>query len=160
MRSGIAALFLGTVSALMAVPASADSWGRYDNRRFDYAIDIPPGFSGVAEAENGDGGMSLSADETAELRIWGAHLVERDFRADIAERIRSDVSEGWAISYDRRTAIKASWSGSKRGRIFYARAMKGCDDAAIHFRLEYEQSQLQSYDAIVGRLVESLHATC
>jgi hypothetical protein len=94
------------------------------------------------------------------LRVWGAYLVDRDFKSDVADRVQSDATEGWVISYDRRTAESASWSGSKDGRVFYARAVLGCDDAAIYFRLEYDRSQLKAYDAIVSRLVKSLHGTC
>lgn len=160
MRSGIVAVLVGAAMAILSSNASADDWGRYDNPRFAYAIDIPPGFSGVSEAENSDGGVSTSADGRAELRAWGAHLVDRDFKSDVADRVQSDSSQGWDISYDRRTAKSASWSGSKDGRIFYARAMTGCDDAAIYFRLEYDRSQLKAYDAVVGRLAKSLHGTC
>jgi hypothetical protein len=147
-------------AAMIWSGASADGWGRYDNSRFAYAIDIPPGFSGVSEADNSDGGVSTSADGSAELRAWGAYLVDRNFKSDVADRVQSDSSEGWNISYDRRTANSASWSGSRGDRVFYARAMRGCDDAAIYFRLEYDRSQLKAYDPIVGRLVKSLHGTC
>jgi hypothetical protein len=146
--------------AILPLSALAGDWSRYDNVRFAYAIEIPPGFSSVVEAENSDGGVSRSADGKAELRIWGGYLVVGDFKSEVAERIRSDVSEGWTISYDRRTAKAASWSGSKDGRVFYARAMKGCDDAAIYFLLEYDSSDIKAYDAIVGRLVKSLHGVC
>jgi len=160
MRSGFAAILVGTLLTVAPFQASAGDWGRYDNPRFAYAIDIPPGFSEVAEAENSDGGVSNSADGHAELRVWGAYLVDRDFKSDVADRVQSDASEGWKISYDRRKAENASWSGSRGSRVFYARAMTGCDDAAIYFRLEYERADLKKYDAIVGRLVKSLHGTC
>jgi hypothetical protein len=160
-RSGIAvAVMVGVGLAVAATQVSADDWRRYDNSRYVYGIDIPPGFSDVAEAENSDGGVSTSTDGMAELRVWGAYLVDRDFKSDIADRIQSDSSDRWDISYDRRTTDSASWSGSKGGRVFYARAAKGCDDAAIFFRLEYERSQLRAYDAIVGRLVKSLRGAC
>lgn len=149
-----------TVALSVAGAATAGDWSRYDNARFAYAIDIPPEFSEVEEAANSDGGVSRSADGTAELRVWGGYLVVGDFKSEVADSIRSDKGEGWDISYDRRTTRSASWSGSKDGRVFYARAMKGCDDAAIHFRLEYDRSDLESYDEIVGRLVKSLHAAC
>jgi hypothetical protein len=160
MRSAFVALLVGAAIVVLSSNALADGWGRYDNSRFAYAIDIPPGFSDVAEADNSDGGLSISADGTAVLRVWGAYLVDRDFKSDVADRVQSDATEGWVISYDRRTAESASWSGSKDGRVFYARAVLGCDGAAIYFRLEYDRSQLKAYDAIVSRLVKSLHGTC
>jgi hypothetical protein len=155
--------FTGLLAAVaIAVPsaATADAWTRYDNARFAYAIDIPPGFSEIEEAANSDGGVSQSAHGRAELRVWGGYMVIGDFKSEIADRVRSDQAEGWKVSYDRRTAKNASWSGSKGGRIFYARAMQGCGDATIYFRLEYDRSNRVTYDDIVGRLVKSLHGTC
>lgn len=160
MRSRILVALIGAMMAVPPLAAVAAGWGHYVNVRFAYAIDIPPGFSDVAEAENSNGGVSASADGKAELRAWGGYLVDTDFKLEIAERVRSDTSEGWTISYDHRTGKTASWSGSKDGRVFYARAMKGCDDAAIYFRLEYDRADLESYNDIVGRLVKSLHPTC
>ncbi|UVC11052.1 hypothetical protein IHQ71_10990 [Rhizobium sp. TH2] len=160
MRSGFLVALVSAVMAVAPLQAIAGDWSRYDNVRFAYAIDIPPDFSEVAEAENSDGGVSASADGKAELRVWGGYLVDSDFKSEIAGRVQSDTSEGWAISYDRRTGTNASWSGSKSGRVFYARSMKGCDDAAIYFRLEYDRADLDAYHGIVGRLVKSLHATC
>ncbi|CAN7357421.1 hypothetical protein [Rhizobium sp. LjRoot254] len=162
LRSGIVAVVLvgAGLATATTTQALAVDWSRYHNPRFSYAIDVPPGFSDVSEAQNSDGGVSNSADGKAELRVWGGYLVDRSFKSDVEERIQSDSSDDWDISYNRRTANTASWSGRKNGRVFYARAMTGCDDAAIYFRLEYEHSQLKAYDAIVSRLVKSLHRTC
>lgn len=145
---------------MVAVPALAGDWERYENHRFGYAIDIPPGFSEMVEAENSDGGVSTSPDGNGELRVWGAYLVDRDFKSDVDERVQSDASDGWTITYDRRKATNASWSGSKSGRVFYARALTGCDGAAIYVRLEYNHTQLNAFDPIIKRLVKSLHGTC
>lgn len=160
MHCRFAAIMVGALLVAAPHQSSAADWGRYDNPRFAYAIDIPPGFSEVVEAANSDGGVSNSADGKAELRVWGAYLVDEDFKSDIEDRVRSDASDGWEISYDRRKAENASWSGSRDGRVFYARAMTGCDDATIHFRLEYDRADLRTYDTIIGRLVKSLRAAC
>jgi hypothetical protein len=158
VRVTFAAALVVAAVGFSYVSAQADSWSRYENARFGYGIDIPPGFSEVAEAQNGDGGVSASADGTAELRIWGGYLVVGDFKSDIDDSVRSDQAEGWAISYDRRKADSASWSGSRGDRIIYVRAVKACDDSAVHFRLEYDRGDLDAFDAIVSRLVRSLRA--
>ena len=160
MLSRLPAALICAVMAVAPLVAIAAGWGHYVNVRFAYAIDIPPGFSNVAEADNSDGGVSTSADGKAELRAWGGYLVDTRFKSEIAGRVQSDTSGGWAISYDRRTAGNASWSGSKDGRVFYMRAVKGCDGAAIYFRLEYDRADLDRYNQIVGRLVKSLRPTC
>lgn len=147
-----AAVLLG----LVVIPALAAAWSRYENGRYGYSIDIPPGFSEVDEAENGDGGVSTSDDGSAELRVWGGYLVVGDFKSSVADSVASDQSEGWTISYDSRKPGRASWSGSRGDRVFYARAVKACDDSAANFRIEYDRADLEAYDAIISRLVKSL----
>jgi hypothetical protein len=134
--------------------AGADGWQRYANARFGYAIDIPPGFSEVAEADNSDGGTSRSADGSAEFAVWAAWLVDTGFSADVAERMRGNEADGWTLSYRRETASGASWSGLRDGRILYARAIPLCDGAAGYFRLEYPQTSAKVFDAVVKRLVK------
>ena len=72
--------------------------------------------------------------------------------------MKADRADGWSISYETRKAGKASWSGSRGGKIFYARAVKGCDDSAAFFRIEYDRARLEAYDPIVNRLVKTLRA--
>jgi hypothetical protein len=151
--------FLGLLALCTLVAlgsAKADEWSSYANARFNYSIGVPPGFSDIMEAENGDGGTSRSSDGKAELNIWGGYLTEGDFGQEMRWRIEQDVSDGWRVIYRKRQANWASWSGTKGDRIFYERAIAACDGAAAYVRIEYERSQLQLYDVIVSRLVKSL----
>ncbi len=151
---------VATLLSLMACAALAAGWSHYANDRYGYAIDIPPGFSEVAESDNSDGGVSTSADGQTKLRVWGAYIMQDSFADEIAWRIAQDKADGWQISYDRRLAKAASWSGSKGNRIFYQRSVAGCDGAAYYFNLEYDRSALKANDAIVKRLVKSLQGGC
>jgi hypothetical protein len=151
------------IAALLSLlsPASlAAGWSHYANDRYGYAIDIPPGFSEVAEPDNSDGGVSTSADGKTKLRVWGAYIMQESFADEIAWRIDQDKTDGWQISYDRRLAKAASWSGSKGDRIFYQRGVAGCNGAAYYFNLDYDRSALKANDAIVKRLVKSLQGGC
>jgi len=137
--------------------ASAAGWSHYGNARFGYWVDIPPGFSQVAEAGNSDGGVSTSADGRAELRVWASYMMQDTFAGEVAWTIDQDKQDGWTISYDKRGAKAASWSGTKGDEVFYERAVVGCDGAAAYFRLEYHLNEINAYDKIVGRLVKSLN---
>jgi hypothetical protein len=128
----------------------------YGNARFGYWLDIPAGFSGIEESDNGDGGVSTSADGRAELRVWGGYMADDDFRAEMTERIGFDTGEGWKIVYEKRNSTRASWSGTKGARIFYERAIVACRSAAAYFRLEYDSSQKKVLDPVVAGLVKSL----
>ena len=125
------------IATVFATPADAFEWGHYSNARFGYAVDIPPEFSVIEEAENGDGGISIASDKLSQLAVWGSNLVEGTLADDFASRLEATREAGWTISYSRVTSIWASWSGSQQGRIFYARAIRLCGDQMAYFLFEY-----------------------
>ena len=43
------------LAVLLAVPAAADPWTKYENDRFGYSVEYPDIFSEMKEPENGDG---------------------------------------------------------------------------------------------------------
>ena len=92
MRIALAASIAISLFVGLAVSAQADDWRRYDNARFAYAIALPPGFSDIAEAGNGDGGISKASDSKAELRVWGTNIIDGDFSAARGCRIADSES--------------------------------------------------------------------
>lgn len=141
-----------------AAQALAAEWSRYGNARFKYFIDIPPGFSAVREAENGDGGVSQSADGRATLRVWGHYLLEGSIREEATSRADDERADGWTVSYQQQGEGWAVWSGTKGSRIFYARAVPVCDGAAAYFRLEYDKNRAAAFDPVIVRLGKSLRS--
>lgn len=144
------------LGAALVTGVQAADWSSYGNARFGYRIDIPPGFSAVRESDNSDGGISQGQDSLSQLAVWGSNVVEGSLAGDFRARIESAKSEGWNISYRRETPRWASWSGSVGGRIFYARAIKLCDDQAAYFLIEYPKARKKSFDPVIVRLVRSL----
>jgi len=151
-----AAIRIALVLAAFSSLAVASDWRHYGNARFQYGIDIPPGFSSVAESDNGDGGVSRSSDGRAELAVWGSYLAERDFAAEARWRLEEDRRDGWTITYRKQAKTWTVWSGVKGNRIVYERAIAGCADAAAYFRIEYDKDQVKAFDSIVSRLSTSL----
>jgi len=158
MRSVGRALLIALTLVVLTAPAIASDWQPYGNARFQYWIDVPPGFTGVKESENGDGGSSSSPDGRAELRVWGSYLTEGSFAAEVSWRIDQDRSNGWIIAYRKQEVNWAIWSGTKGDRIFYERAIPVCGDATAYFRLEYDKELKRAFDPIVSRLVKSLRS--
>ena len=72
MRAATLTLLL--VSFATAAPGA--EWGWYENARFGYVIDLPPGFVGEGEADNGDGQVFNSADGTQLLRVHGGNALD------------------------------------------------------------------------------------
>mgnify|MGYP002683360427 CR=1 FL=1 len=65
--------------------------------------------------------------------------------------------DGWAVTYQAITPSWASYSGTKGGRVFYARAISMCGGGVIGmFEVEYSRADLAAFDPVVNRLVHSL----
>ena len=158
MKSSGRALLISLALFALTAPAIASDWKPYGNARFQYWIDIPPDFTGVKESENGDGGISLSADGRAELSVWAGYLAGDSFAAEVNWRIDQDRSNGWIIAYRKQQTNWAVWSGTKGDRIFYERAIPVCGDATAYFRLEYDKERKKTFDPIISRLVKSLRS--
>ena len=134
--------------------AIAASWQPYVNARFGFAVEIPPGFMLLNEADNGDG--RSYARGAATLAVWGHYLTEGDFKVEVAGRRETYRREGWDISYDRETNGWASLSGTRGNTIFYHRVIRLCDDAVSSFVLEFPKASKPEYSPIVSKLVKTL----
>jgi hypothetical protein len=155
-----AAIRIALMLAAFPTLAAASDWDRYGNARYRYGIDIPPGFSSIAESDNGDGGVSRSSDGHAELKVWGSYLADRDFAAEVKWRADQARDDGWKITYRKQQARWAVWSGTKGNRIVYQRAIAACHDAAAYVRIEYDKDRAKAFDPIVARLGKSLRGGC
>lgn len=147
-----AAACLGTALAAVGL--------HYVNTRYGYAIDLPPGFSPVREADNSDGGTSRSGDGQSQLAVWGGNLLVESLSSDVQSRIAGAEQDGWEIGYRKVTGKWASWSGAKDGRIFYARAILLChDDEAGYFQLDYPEDAKDAFDPVVRQLLKDFRPT-
>ena len=70
----------------------AQYWGHYVNERFGYELDIPPGYEGQGESENGDGQTFYLLKTEQVLAEWGGYFVE-GFEAEVAQRQRFAIDE-------------------------------------------------------------------
>lgn len=135
--------------------AIAASWQPYINARFGFAVEIPPGFMLLNEADNGDG--RSYARDTATFAVWG-HYLTGDFAEEVNERRDTYRQEGWNLTYDRQEGGWASLSGTRGDRILYHRVVTLCGDAVASFVLNYPETMKAEISPLVGRLVKSLHA--
>lgn len=147
--------FLLVLLLLLPAPAFGQDWEPYVNARYGFAIEIPPGFTLVREADNGDG--RTYANGEAKLGVWAHHLTSGPFEEEVAGRRAAYNREGWDLTYDRQTAGWASLSGTLVDSILYHRVIRLCDDAVASFVLEYPQSMKAEISPFVARLVKSLH---
>jgi len=141
--------------ALPGLASAVQGGGHYVNARYGYAIDVPPGFSPIREADNGDGGVSRSAQGNAVLMVWGASLLVQSFAADVGDRVESLSADGWEITYRSIKGKAASWSATRDDRIIYVRGQKGCEGEAVYFQIEYDAPLKEDFDPLIKKLVKS-----
>lgn len=145
--------------ALIAVPVSAQElgWGRYDNARFGYTSEIPAGFSGHGESDNGDGQIFDNAGKAQVLTLWGANITAEDFEAEVIARRGYAEQDGWNISYQATTTYWASFSGVMGQKMFYTRMIALCDGLSYAaLTVQYSAAQAADMKPKVERLVTGL----
>ena len=153
-------MFLALIIALIAAPAFAQGWERYENGRFGYGVDIPPDFYSQGESDNGDGVTFAAQGKPTYLTIWGGNLMH-SFEGEVAQRMGWDQDEAWNITYQATTPRWASWSAIKGFRILYQRIVQLCDGTSYAaFRAEYSVTDSAEMDPVVERLVQSLRGNC
>lgn len=146
------------LTIVLAIPVLANDWGQYDNARFGYTVDVPPGFEWGKEADNGDGRTFRSG--ATKFLVWGGNITEDNFESAVAAAKGFAEADGWGISYEATTPRWASFSGAQGKRILYQRMIALCDDAYAAFRLEYSAVDLGAMEPVVEHLVRSLKGGC
>jgi len=143
--------------ALLATPAFAQAWERYENVRFGYSMDVPPVFAGSGESYTGDGESFYNPQGAQGLVVWGADMTG-DFESEVSSAMDHAVAEnGWNITYRAVTPRWASFSGIENGRILYQRMILLCNGTSYAaFRAEYSVSDTAEMTPMIERLVQAL----
>lgn len=148
---------------LLALPALAQvPWGIYENARYGYAVDVPPGFEGQGESDNGDGQVFLLDGRVAKLTVGGGVIAaEPDFESEAAARLVEDTNAGWGLAARSTTPTWATWSATRSGRVLHQHMIQLCDGASYAaLRLEYAQVDRPKLDPLVEQLIASLKPIC
>ena len=142
----------------MVSVAAGQDWQRYENARFGYVLEVPPGFVGQGEPANGDGQV-FDGGPGRELRAYGGFALG-GFEREVLRRIELARDNGLAVTYEVVTPNWASYSGTRGGRIVYARAIAICGgDALAMFELTYPSAERSRFDPLIDRLVGAFRGT-
>jgi hypothetical protein len=156
MRPLLAVLVLAAILS----PAFAQDRDTYENIRYGYVLDIPAGFRGEGEADNGDGQLFRPDDGTRELRVYGRTLMIPEFERAAEDSITYHSNEGWAVTYKRVTPSWASYSGTRNGLVLYVRMIALCgEDQSVSAELTYPERDIAAMDEVVELVVSSLKPT-
>lgn len=153
-------IVLALILSLLATPAFAQGWDRYDNSRFGYGVDIPPGFAASDDSDNGDGQAFALAGRPTYLLVWGGH-VRDGFESVVAQAMAGDQGEAWNISHQTSTPRWADYGAVKGSRMLHQRLVLLCDGQSYAaFRAEYSSVDSTDMNPVIDRLVQSLRGNC
>ncbi len=148
------------IFALLALPAFAQGGERYDNARFGYGVDIPPGFFVQDDSDNGDGRTYAARGKPTYLMVWGGQLTG-DLEGEVAQRMDWDANEAWNITEQTTTPRWAEWSALKGSRMVHQRMIALCDGASYAaLRAEYSVTDATAMDGVVEQMARSLRGDC
>jgi hypothetical protein len=90
----------------------------------------------------------------ADREVLLLHYFEGLSFQEVAARLKSDMEDGWSISYV--AGVNGSgwqvYSGTREGRLLYAKSISSCKETQAHFRIEYLKLRRRPYDSVVGAL--------
>jgi hypothetical protein len=136
--------------------STRETWKTFFNDRYGTSIEYPSRFKPGRPPDNNDG-LSFTADDGAELAVWGSfNALEHDV-AGLEAFLREDPKEGEQITY---RAAGKNWlvlSGTRRDRVFYKRHQFSHKGEVVNaFEISYPAALAATYDPIVTRIAKSL----
>jgi hypothetical protein len=136
--------------------STRETWKTYFNSRFGTSIVYPSRFKPGRPPDNNDG-RSFTADDGAQLAVWGSLNVEERDLPGLEAFLRENAKEGEKITY---RAAGKSWlvlSGTRGDKLFYARyVLSHRNEIENAFEVSYPAALAATYDPIVARISKSL----
>lgn len=159
-RRALIGAALATISgSALAQPretSTSEIWKTYFNSRFGTSIAYPSRFKPGRPPDNDDG-QSFTADDGAQLAVWGSlNALEHDV-AGLEAFLRENPEQGETITY---RAAGKNWlvlSGTRKDRVFYARHLFSHNGEVVNaFQISYPAARASSYNPMVARIAKSL----
>jgi hypothetical protein len=149
MRFVLVLLLMG----ISAAPALAQYWTQYANSRFGYSLDIPPGYVGQGESDNGDGQAFFEPGTTQTLIVWGGWHVLGDFEEEVRLRLSWAEEDAWNVTSKTVTPDWAEFTAIKGMRMLHQRMISGCGGSAYAaYALDYLVVDTAKIDEIIEGL--------
>jgi hypothetical protein len=147
-------LILFSICLVLFVSQTAfaqNKWKIYQNARFGYSIAYPSDLLVPrGEADNGDG--QIFAGKSAEMRVFGSNMLLNE---TMLKEFDAVVKERQNVSYKIYRKNFFVVSGASDGVIFYRKTIAKSGGAFVTFTIEYDESERETYDAIVTQIVKS-----
>ncbi len=149
-------VLVGALAPLSRPAQAQTGYVTYHNARFSYSISYPVRvLIPQGEAANGDGQKFLSKDGRAEMLVYGSNnALDQTLRNVYQEEISSAAHPQRKVTYQ---VIKPDWfvvSGTENSRVFYQKTFLR-DGVFKTFRIEYDETQKGTFDAITTTVARS-----
>ena len=141
--------FIGLLCSVAMAAQAAESYSIYENRRFNFSVDVPAILEPQGESGNGDGQLFSSKDGDATARVYGSYTGPCDAVGMI------DDPQGSRVTYRFAKRGVSVVSGYRQDRIFYKKAIRKAD-RCLMLDIEYPTHARKIYDPITVRMANSL----
>lgn len=142
----------------LSAPALAQSWSHFENPRFGFVIDVPPGYTDSGTLHNEDGQVFTSPDGTAELTVLGGSVLPGSFNTEWERRQAAYAGAGWTLTYKPVAPNWTSFTGARSERRLYVKMLPLCGGTKqfAMFSLEYPAADEADLGPVIERLASSL----
>jgi hypothetical protein len=149
----IVAMLIASVAA-----AAGDGWQRYENPRFGFGLDIPPGFAAVPATTNTGDQLFNQIGGAEKLTVLGGAVQPGSFNQKWEATKAAYEADGWALSYDPQPPNWTSFTGVRDGQRLYVKMIPLCGGTKQFgmFALEYPEADSATAEPIALRLASSM----
>jgi hypothetical protein len=142
------------VLLLLASPALAQDWRRYENPQYGFGLELPPGYSGNA-------GVFRSEDGAEVLKVSGGAVQPGSFD-EFWEKTQSDYeAAGWSLRYEPVAPHWTTFTGERNGQALFVKMMPLCGGTKQFgmISLEYPADDPTTLERIAFRVADSMTRT-
>ena len=139
---------VGVSCGVVLAAHAAEPYSIYENRRFNFSVDVPVALEPQGESENGEGQRFSSKSDHATALVYGSHGGPCTARSMMAD------PQGSTVTYTFARGGASVVSGYRQGNIFYKKAIQK-SDRCLMLDIEYDARLRKVYDAVVIRMAKS-----
>lgn len=137
----IVAMLLGSAVA------AEDGWYRYDNARYGFALDVPPGYAALPATTNTGDQVFTQAGGTGVLTVSGGTVEPGSFNQKWEATMAAYEGAGWTLTYEAKPPEWTSFTGTRDDRRLYVKMLPLCGGTRQFGQFAFEYAESEAGDA-------------